>query len=190
MEIASDKKASATYWTPVWSLGMWQSFTPAWTKQDKGRQWGKQRQKSTQSLSQGQECSYQPPACGWTIRHWEKIGAGTEHILKRLGFVQLPLILWHCFTSLWPCNSALPAFCSFSGPLMLPLSISASMEREKAFLTVAALLPGTALSSSLPHWLPVSLALTAEIRAAFSLLMPAHFSFPELFLWTEEIKKD
>lgn len=151
---------------------------PAWAKQDKGRQWEKQRQKSTRSLSLGLGVlSYQPLACGYTIRRWEKIGAGKgKSTFQRdwvlCGALSIPC---HCFTFLWPCTVPFGLFCSFPGPLMPTLSVYASREVKKP-----SLLPppsGATLHSSLPHWLPISLALTAEIIAVFSLPLPLHF-FP------------
>lgn len=86
---------------------------PAWAEQDKGKQWGKQGQKSTQSLSLGPGVlSYQPLACGYTIRRWEKIGAGKEKSTFQRDWVSCGAlsIPCHCFTFLWPC--AVP-FCLF-----------------------------------------------------------------------------
>ena len=68
--------------------------------------------------------SYQLWACGQTMRPREKIGAGKEHILKRLGFGQLSLILW-------PCTVPFKLFA-----LMLTPSVCASTERETGFLRI------------------------------------------------------
>lgn len=162
MEIASDKKVASTYGHLCEARG-WRCLRPAWAEQDKEKQWGKQGQKSIQSLSAGLECSYQSPACGYTIRHREKIGAGKGRISKRLdlcGSHSLSgIVLPPCGCAQCPSTFSLFTRPSDADPVSLCIQGKWESCRRGAVVWNSSPL-------SLPHWLPISLELTAEITAA------------------------
>lgn len=130
---------------------------PAWAKQDKGRQWGKQGQKSTQSLSLGPGVlSYQPLACGYTIRRWEKIGAGKEKSAFQrdwvlCGALSIPC---HCFT-FYGLASALLSFLLFSRSSDAdPVSLCIQGSEKACFAAPAVWSIPSLLSASLtPHFI-------------------------------------
>lgn len=119
---------------------------------------------STELISRTGVLSYQPRACGWTIRHEEKIGAGKGHISKRLGFVWLS-----SFSGivLPPCAQHPSTFSLSTRPSDAdPVSLCIQGKWESPFPAAAGASVWNSPPLSLPHWLPISLELTAEITAA------------------------